>query len=97
MLKGIYHPRVQYPEAPGKRTTDDQPTATDDRIPTTNGKVPSEVIAVVRAIPDEQNGTMGNIHAVGTNGLSHNEIDLGSENGRPSSVVGPPQEEVAHE
>jgi hypothetical protein len=100
MLKGIYHPRVQYPEAPGRRTTDDssrmsgvpseprtthRPT-TDDEQPAVDGQVPDETTAVaaVRVIPDGQDSVLGNVFAVGTNGSAHNGTVLGGDNDRRS-------------
>jgi putative nucleotidyltransferase with HDIG domain len=116
MLKGIYHPRVQYPEAPGQRTkdegrwtNDDGRPATDDRRPTTDSQVPDEAIAAVRVMPDGQDGLLGNVYAVGTNGSAHNGTalvggnghqpapELRSKNEANESVAGRQEEEVTHE
>jgi putative nucleotidyltransferase with HDIG domain len=81
MLKGIYHPRVQYPEAP-KVAADDRPSTAAEDEATDGGAVseagPHEEIAAAKVAG---NGN-GNGYVVDGNGLGKNGTAYAEGNGK---------------
>jgi hypothetical protein len=84
MLKGIYHPRVQYPEAPAK---DEGPMTKDEGVVEGNGAYEGMAAAKVVSNGNGQNGAR-NSYVMDGNAVAKNGTTYAEGNGHRQEVGG---------
>jgi putative nucleotidyltransferase with HDIG domain len=94
MLKGIYHPRVQYPEAPGAQTTDAAKGQLVEVGEPVGAEQPETAVGVVPVAAQASNGSAypipGNGNVKPT--LPANGHASGSSNGAPTAPINQTEE-----